>query len=111
MDKQVIKTYGNAEIEAHALKVGGKRNLREVEIETEDNEVFVYLIRRPSRSVLMAITDAEKKGNVNSMQNVLMGCVLEGDKEAYENDGSIYLKLLSSVGSLVKSSSETIKKL
>lgn len=111
MEKNIIKPYSEDKVNEHALKVGGKRNLREVEIETEDGEVFVYLIKRPSRSVMQAVTHAESKKDTDGIQKLMLGCVLEGDKDAYENDGSIYVKLLESVGKLLHTSKVSLKKL
>lgn len=111
MEKQVIKPYGQTEIDNHAAKVGGARNLREIIIETDDDMEFHYLVKKPSRSVIQAITDAEKKKDINVQQKIILGCVLEGDKEAYEYDGAIYSQLLSKVGQLMESAKGTIKKL
>jgi hemin uptake protein HemP len=41
----------------------------------------------------------------------MLGCVLEGDKEAYEHDGAIYSQLLTKVGELIKTAKGDLKKL
>ncbi len=110
----VIKPFGDVEIEAHAAKCGGRRNLREIPITTDDNEQFVYLVKKPSRAVMQALAEEEQKGdkkNVTTIQKLMLGCVLEGDKEAYEYDGAIYSQLLKAIGMLVKTAKSDIKKI
>lgn len=112
---EIIKTYGEAEIETHAGKVGGRRNLREITIETDGGMYqFHYLVKKPSRAVLEAIAseEAKKNGpNVSTIQKLMLGCVLEGDKEAYENDGGLYTQLIKQIGNLITESKGAIKKL
>ena len=107
----IVRPYDNEAIEAHSAKCGGKRNLREVVISTDDNEQFHYLIKKPSRAIMQAVADYEKKNDINKIQSLMLGCVLEGDKEAYEFDGSIYVKLLESISKLVHQNKEELKKL
>ncbi|GIZ09983.1 hypothetical protein [Flavobacterium sp. UMI-01] len=110
----VIRPYSDTEIEAHAAKCGGKRNLREIPITTDNNEQFVYLVKKPTRNVMQALAEEENKGekkNVTTIQKLMLGCVLEGDKDAYEYDGAIYSQLLKSIGSLVKTAQSDIKKI
>lgn len=109
-EKQIIKPYDEGQVEAHALKVGGKRNLREIVI-TNDDEQFYYLVKKPSRAIMQAIAHAESKKETDNIQKLMLGCVLEGDKEAYEHDGSIYISLLESVGALLYENKQELKKL
>jgi hypothetical protein len=108
---QIVKPYNEDQINAHAAKVGGKRNLREISIKTDDDYEFLYLVKKPSRAVMQAIADAEKKNNLDGIQKLMMGCVLEGDMETIENDGSVYVKLLEGVGELVSTAKKEVKKL
>ncbi len=108
---EVVRPFGDVEIEAHAAKVGGKRNLREVVVETDDGYAFHYLVKKPSRSVIQAVVQYEGKKDVTAQQKVMLGCVLEGDKEAYENDGSIYGELVGKIGELTRSAKADIKKI
>lgn len=110
-DLKVVKTWGEAEIEQHAGRVGGKRNLKEIEIETEDGYLFSYLVKRPGRSVIQAVAEVEKKGDLTGVQNLLLGCVLAGDKDAYENDGAVYSQLLGCITSLVQEAESRLKKI
>lgn len=110
----VIRPFTEEQIEAHAAKCGGRRNLREIPITTDSNEQFVYLVKKPSRAVMQALAEEEQKGdkkNVTTVQKLMLGCVLEGDKDAYEYDGAIYSQLLKSIGSLVKTAQSDIKKI
>ena len=107
----VVKPYGETEIEAHAAKVGGRRNLKEIVVTTDDDYAFYYLVKKPSKSVMQAIVHYESKKDYDGIQKLAMGCVLEGDREAYEHDGGIYLELSEQIGRLVNKTQSEIKKL
>lgn len=114
----VVKPYDETTIEAHSGKCGGRRNLKEVPVYTDDNYVFWYLVKRPSKNVLQAIAEAKEKGDkkndptaINDIQKLMMGCVLEGDKDAYEHDGSIYVTLCKEIGLMARESRSTLKNL
>lgn len=108
---EIVRPYGESEIETHAGKSGGKRNLREITVTTDDGYQFVYLVKKPSRAVIQAVTEAEHKKDLTSVQKLMLGCVLEGDKDAYEHDGAVYSSLLEQIGNLVNSVKSDIKKL
>lgn len=109
MKKNVIKPFADDKIEIHAAKVGGKQNLKIVSIEVDDYE-YIYLIKKPSRSIIQAIADYERKGNSSKVDDLLINCVLEGDKEAFEHDGSIYIALIGQIGNLITGVKIDIKK-
>jgi hypothetical protein len=109
--KITIRPYDDVKINEHAAKVGGFRNLREIVLETEDNEEFYYLVKKPSRAVMQAVAQYENKKDIDGVQKLMLGCVLEGDKEAYEFDGSLYAKLLEKISELLNDTKGTIKKL
>ena len=111
MENKIIKPYGDTEIQAHAAKVGGMRNLREIVVDTDDGMSFHFLVKKPGRSVIQAIAHAEKKGDIDTQQKLIIACVLEGDKEAYEYDGAVYGQLLENIGQLLETAKGTIKKL
>lgn len=108
---QVVRPYTDADIEQYAGKVGGKRNLKEVVITTDDNYAFHYLVKKPSRAVLQAIAAADAKKDVDAIQKLMLGCVLEGDKDAFEFDGGIYTQLLKQVSGLVNRAKSELKNL
>lgn len=109
-EPKVIRPFTEDDIKAHAAKCGGERNLREITVITSDNEQFVYLVKKPTRSIVQAIAEADSKKDITGIQKLMLGCVLEGDKEAYEYDGSIYTKILEKIGELVHTSRSEIKK-
>src|SRR5699024_5639438 len=99
------------EITEHAAKVGGKRNLREVEVMTDDGYTFCYLIKKPSRPLMRAVTNKERKKDTDGIEKLMMGCVLEGDCDAYEYDGAIYSSLITLIGQLINTAKASIKKI
>lgn len=113
---EVVKTYDQGHIDTHAAKCGGKRNLVEIPVYTDDGYVFWYLVKRPTKNVLQAIAEekekADKKNDVSGITNIqklMIGCVLEGDKEAYENDGAIYSVLCKEIGKLATTAKSELK--
>lgn len=110
MAKQ-IKPFSKEQIADHAAKVGGSHNLREISISCEDDDVvYVYLVKKPNRAVIKAITDAKEKKNLNGVADLMLGCVLEGDRDAYENDGAVYEELLTQIGGLITKAKGEVKK-
>lgn len=107
---KVIKPWDDSVKEDHAGRVGGMRNLIEIEVETDDGYIFSYLVKRPNRSVSAASVDAGLKNDYGTVQKLMLGCVLEGDREAYENDGAIYNQLSEKIGMLLQSAKSRIKK-
>ena len=57
------------------------------------------------------MTNAGAKDNTDGVAKILLGCVLEGDLEAIENDGSLYLGMIEKITSLVGAAKGEIKKL
>lgn len=116
VNQKVIKPYDDATIQVHAAKYGGERNLKEIPIYTNDNHVFWYLVKRPSKAILQAIAEAkerlDKKQDIKAItdiQNLMIGCVLEGDKQAYEHDGAIYSALSKEIGLMATEARSTLK--
>lgn len=121
----IIKPYGETEINEHAAKVGGRRNLREVSIrvnyeiiETEKGAVekiggdeFFYLVKKPGRKEVQAVASAGQKKDTDLIQKITIACVLEGDKSAYENDGAIYANLLQQISQLIEEAQSGLKKI
>src|SRR5690606_34594932 len=104
------KNWTDADRQKHIGKVGGERNLIEIEVKTNDGYLFSYLVKRPGKSVCQAVAEAEQKKDITAMQNYLIACVLEGDKEAYEHDGAIYTQLIGKITKLVNEAKADIKK-
>lgn len=113
----VIKTWDDSVKTAHAAKCGGERNLVEIDVITDDNYRFSYLVKRPTKTILQAIAEIEAKHeskkepkDKTNIQNLMLGCVLEGDKDAYDNDASIYTALMTRISQLVKQAKVDLKK-
>lgn len=106
----IVKPYTAEAVVAHEARVGGKRNLKEVVV-TDDETDFYYLVKRPTRSVLQAVTGAKDKSDINGASKILMGCVLEGDMEAIEHNGAMYLSLVEAITTLIGGVRSEIKKL
>lgn len=111
-----VKPFNEANIEAHSGKCGGLRNLKQIPIYTNDGFVFWYLVKRPSMAVMQAIAEAKERGDkkqdikaITDVQKLMMGCVLEGDKSAYENDGAIYTELCKQIGKMVTEAKSDLK--
>lgn len=111
MEKQIIKKHTDADVIEAAAKVGGKQNLREITISTDDGIDYVYLVKKPSRSVLSAIAKYEEKKDTNAIEKMMIGCVLYGDADAYEHDGAVYNELMTEIGKLVHTAKGSTKKL
>ena len=81
-------------------------------IVTDDEGIdFYYLVKRPNRSVIQAITSANGKNDINGASKILLGCVLEGDLQAIENNGAMYLALVENITTLISGVKSEIKKL
>ena len=109
--KVINRPFSEDNILAHAAKCGGKRNLRVIVLNTEDDEEFHYLVKKPSRAAMQAVAQYENKKDIDGVQKIMLGCVLEGDRDAFEHDGSMYGKLLEQISELIKETSGEIKKL
>ena len=108
---KVVKPYTDDQVQMHAAKVGGTRNLREVVLVDQDEQTdYVFLLKKPSRSVIQAVTEANSRNNINASSKVLMGCVLEGDMEVLEHDGSMYLSMIEHVTGLMNRVKGDLKK-
>ena len=114
---EIVRPFDEAQIEDHAAKCGGRRLLKVIEVTTDDDYQFHYLVKRPSRAVLTAIAE-KKKGNGNTaemdvaaIEKLMLGLVLEGDRSALDNDGAISGQLLKKLGGLVSSATSEIKKI
>jgi hypothetical protein len=112
-----VKNWDDSAKQAHAAKCGGERNLVEVDVITNDNYRFSYLVKRPTKTIVQAIAEIEAKHeskkepkDKTNIQNLMLGCVLEGDKDAYDNDAAIYSVLMKRISELVKEAKVDLKK-
>lgn len=105
------RNYTEVQISEHADKCGGKRNLREIIVTDDEGEETAFLVRKPNRILVQAITAAGEKKDSNKATNLLLGCVLEGDMELLENDGSVFVNLAERISELLSKSKSEVKKL
>lgn len=113
---QEVRPYDDSQLETHAAKCGGRRNVVEIAVFTDDHYKFMYLVKRPSKSVLQAIAEEKEKGDkkndptaITNIQKLMIGCVLEGDREAFEHDGAIYSQLVKEIGKLTQQARGDLK--
>lgn len=109
--ENIKRNYNQDQVLDHAAKYGGKRNLREIIAEDDEGEKTAYLVRKPSRNVVQAITAANEKKDINAATKLLMGCVLEGDRELLDNDGSVFVFVTEKIGALLNQTKGEVKKL
>jgi hypothetical protein len=107
----IVKPYTAEAVAEHEGKVGGKSNLREIIVTDDEGYDFYYLVKRPTRSVIQAITASNGKNDINGASKILLGCVLEGDMNAIENNGAMYLALVENITTLISGVKSEIKKL
>lgn len=111
-----IKVYSDENMQEFISKFG-ERNIVEISVYTEDKYKFMYLVKRPSKAVIQAVAELENKPenqklakDITSIQNLMEGCVLAGDKQAYESDASIFTVLMKEIGALMHQSKTDLKK-
>ncbi|WP_417366894.1 hypothetical protein [Flavobacterium beibuense] len=108
---EVVKPYNDEQIDAHAAKIGGRRFLKEIYVDTDDGYRYIYLVKRPSRSVIDAVAEKGKKEDVNGITKLMFGCILEGDMKALDNDASIYQVLIQKISELSRNAKAELKKI
>lgn len=110
-ERKVIKPYTGEQLQAHALKCGGNRNLKELVLTPEDDDTeYVFLVKKPTRSMIQAITSANNRKDIDASAKILMGCVLEGDLELLEQDGAMYLAMVENLTGLMVGVKSELKK-
>lgn len=71
-----------------------------------------YIIRVPGRAELEAVGQHGIDKNVSKANQVLISnCVLSGDRDLIEKDGSVYATVLDHINSLIRKRESSIKKL
>lgn len=95
--QKVIRPFDETQINEHAAKCGGKRNLKEVIITDDEGVKYCYLVKRPTRAVVQAATVAVQSKDIQKQHKLAMGCVLEGDMEIIEQDGVMFAELIARV--------------
>ncbi len=89
----------------------GKR-LRELVIKDSEGDELKFYLVKPNRTVMEAITQKGVEQKIVEMNKVLISnCVVGGDMQAIEDDGSIYIAVISAITELIDEVSSEIKKL
>lgn len=114
-----MKTYTQQDIDAFKAKY--PRVVREVsvypsDVEKDENgnpteEPVCFLIKKPSQNFIRLIHSKEYSGDADKIADAaIKNCVLAGDMEMLENDGSVYMGLVEQLMALIQSSKVELKK-
>ncbi|MFJ1429490.1 hypothetical protein ACILE2_01630 [Capnocytophaga canimorsus] len=114
-----MRNYTQQDIEAFKAKY--PRVVREVsvypsDVEKDENgkpteEPVHFLIKKPNQNFIRLIQSKEYSGDTDKIADAaIKNCVLAGDMEALENDGSVYMGLVEQLMSLIQSSKVELKK-
>lgn len=83
-----------------------KGRLSEISIPLDDDldgECARFIICKPTKNLLPAITEYGKKEDVDRLNDLLVtNCVLGGDMDYLDSDIDIYLAVIEEVGKLMK---------
>lgn len=101
--------YGSVEeltIEVEPAVLDADGNVLEKVIET------TFIVKQPNRTVLdVAGSHGVKKDVVGANKVLISNCVLAGDKDLLENNGSVYSTVLKTLNQLVQVKKNKLKKL
>jgi len=87
-----------------------EKRIRLIEVKSGDGDVYQFLLRKPNRNVIEAVT--RTKDNVTETNKILIAnCVLAGDDEAFENDCDVFGEVMKQLGVFMKGATSAIKKL
>lgn len=114
-----MKNYTQQDIDAFKAKY--PRVVREVsvypsDVEKDENgkpteEPVHFLIKKPNQNFIRLIQSKEYSGDADKIADAaIKNCVLAGDMEALENDGSVYMGLVEQLMVLIQSSKVELKK-
>ncbi|MBX7204149.1 MAG: hypothetical protein K1X81_01880 [Bacteroidia bacterium] len=90
----------------------GENNLRSVTIKTADGQEEEYVLRVPGRAELEAVGRHGANKDVSKANQVLItNCVLRGNTELFDKDGTVYAAVLDELSKLMRKAEATVKKL
>lgn len=95
--------------EQHAeLKVKYGKRLRHVTVQVDEDERYDYLIVRPNKDLILAMTS--HKDDISAANELLINsCVKAGNMEALE-DSAVYTTVLSAISELISGQAAFISK-
>lgn len=92
-----------------------KGKLSEISIPLDDDldgECARFIICKPTKNLLPAITEYGKKEEVDKLNNLLVAnCVLGGDMDYLDSDIDVYLAVIEEVGKLMQAKRVTSRSL
>lgn len=93
-----------------------KGKLKEVSIPLDDEDIdgecARFVVCKPTKNLLPAITEYGKQENIDALNNLLItNCVLGGDMDYLDSDVDVYLAVIEEVGKLMQARRVTSKTL
>ena len=107
-----IPNYSEEQVETAKAKYGAKcLKILEVFSDEDSEELSLFLIKKPSPSLVYLLSSKEFENNIEKSSNAMISnCVLAGDSELLNNDASVFTELVEKIGSLTKSARSSLKK-
>ena len=101
-----------SEADITAIKAKHGNNLTLVQLQVSEEETSEFILAQPSRKVMDLLGHHGIKKDVIAANKVLISnCVVAGDSELIERDGSVYTTILSEIRKLVDVKERKVKKL
>ena len=105
-ERELISGFTPAEHAELKLKYG--KRLRHVSVVVDEDERYDYLIARPNKNVILAMSS--HRDDLDKANDLLINsCVVAGDKEALE-DSSVYTTVLMAISEMIKGQAAFIAK-
>lgn len=107
-----IPSFSEEIVQASKAKYGAKcLKILEVFPDEDTEEPSLFLIKKPSPSLVYLLSSKEFENNVEKSSNAMISnCVLAGDEDLLNNDASVFTELVEKIGSLTKSARSNLKK-
>lgn len=90
----------------------GEHNLRSAIVETQGGKAEEYVIRVPGRAELEAVgRHGANKDIAKANQVLISNCVLHGNTQLFDTDGTVYAAILDELSRLMRKAEVAVKKL
>lgn len=107
-DEEKKQIVGFTEEEHEALKARYGKRLRLVTVELDKDERYDFLLARPNKDMILALTSL--RDDLNAANELLLNtCVVAGDRGALE-DSAVYTSVLGAIGELIQGQAAFISK-
>lgn len=116
-DYKKFSDIPSEQIEEWKNKYKGMVSLLEVEMNDEDDisddiPIARFIVRRPSRNTMDAVGELGVKREITKANKALItNCVLGGDMEVLDSDGSVYAAVIDSLERMMTVRKRSLKKL